>query len=149
MPEEMIDQFIKYLRDNGYLVTRQRRRIAEIIFSTAGHLSVEDIQNLLRQKKISASIASIYRTLDVLIKSGLVVQHRFGKRFKRFEAVREDKHHDHLICVRCGRVLEFKNDSIENLQLEVAREHGFTITNHKLDIYGYCNKCRDKINVPT
>lgn len=142
MPEDLTEQFIKYLRDNGYLVTRQRRRIAEIIFSSNGHLSVEDIQNLLRQKKISASIASIYRTLDVLIKSNLVVQHRFGKRFKRFEAVQKDKHHDHLICTRCGKVLEFKNEAIEDLQSKVARDNDFVITNHKLDIYGYCSKCR-------
>ncbi|OGG05219.1 MAG: hypothetical protein A3F83_08540 [Candidatus Glassbacteria bacterium RIFCSPLOWO2_12_FULL_58_11] len=141
MPEDLTDTFIKFLRDEGYLVTRQRRRIAEIIFTTVGHLSVEDIQNILRQRKISASIASIYRTLDVLIKSGLVVQHRFGKRFKRFEAARQDQHHDHLICNNCGKVMEFKNDTIEELQRQVAKEHSFVITNHKLDIYGHCSKC--------
>ena len=144
MAEDLNEQFIKYLRDNSYLVTRQRKRIAEILFNTAGHLSVEDIQTLLRQKKISASIASIYRTLEVLIKSNLVVQHRFGKRFKRFEAVRRDKHHDHLVCLHCGKVLEFKNDIIENLQIEVAREHNFNIINHKLDIYGFCSKCKSR-----
>jgi Fur family ferric uptake transcriptional regulator len=141
MSKDLNERFLKFLRDNGYLVTRQRRRIAEVIFISKGHLSVEDIQALLRERKISASIASIYRTLDVLIKSGLVVQHRFGKRFKRFEALREDKHHDHLICTNCNKVLEFKNDAIEKLQLQVAREHNFTITTHKLDIYGLCSKC--------
>lgn len=144
MPEDLTDQFIKFLRENGYLVTRQRRRIAEIIFNTPGHLSVEDTQNLLRQKKVSASIASIYRTLDVLIKSDLVVQHRFGKRFKRFEAVRHDQHHDHIICVSCGKVMEFKNDKIEELQQMVAKEHKFEITSHKLDIYGKCRSCQNK-----
>ena len=69
------------------------------------------------------------------------MQHRFGKRFNRFEAVREDKHHDHLVCIRCNKVFEFKNDSIEELQLKVAKEHNFVITNHKLDIYGLCAKC--------
>ena len=141
MPEDLNDRFLKFLRENGYLVTRQRRRIAEVIFNSKGHLSVEDIQSLLRQKKISASIASIYRTLEVLIKSDLVVQHHFGKRFKRFEAIREDKHHDHLICTRCNRVFEFKNDTIEDLQVKVAAEHNFVISNHKLDIYGLCSKC--------
>ena len=141
MPEDLNDRFLKFLRENGYLVTRQRRKIADVIFNSKGHLSVDDIQSLLRQKKISASIASIYRTLDVLIKSGLVVQHHFGKRFKRFEAVREDRHHDHLVCIRCNKVFEFKNDAIEELQLSVAKGHNFVITNHKLDIYGYCSKC--------
>ncbi|MEA1996001.1 MAG: Fur family transcriptional regulator [Gemmatimonadota bacterium] len=142
--EDLYDKFIKYLRENGYLVTRQRRRIAEIIFTTSGHLSVEDIQELLRKKNTSASIASIYRTLDVMIKSSLIVQHRFGKRYKRFEAVRRDTHHDHMVCVRCGRVFEFKNDTIESLQEEVAKENDFVITSHKLDIYGHCTKCRDR-----
>ena len=141
MSKDLNDRFLKFLRDNGYLVTRQRRRIAEVIFISKGHLSVEDIQALLRERKISASIASIYRTLDVLIKSGLVVQHRFGKRFKRFEALREDKHHDHLICTNCNKVLEFKNDAIEKLQFQVAKEYNFAITTHKLDIYGLCSKC--------
>ena len=141
MSKDLNDRFLKFLRDNDYLVTRQRRRIAEVIFISKGHLSVEDIQVLLRERKISASIASIYRTLDVLIKSGLVVQHRFGKRFKRFEALREDKHHDHLICTNCNKVLEFRNDAIEKLQFQVAKEHNFTITTHKLDIYGLCSKC--------
>jgi Fur family ferric uptake transcriptional regulator len=145
MPVDLTDQFIKFLRDEGYLVTRQRRRIAEVIFTTPGHLSVEDIQDLLRHRKVSASIASIYRTLDVMIKSGLVVQHRFGKRFKRFEAVRKDQHHDHLICTVCGKVIEFKNDTIETLQLRVAKEHDFFIANHKLDIYGRCGKCKNKV----
>ena len=144
MPVDLTDQFIKFLRDEGYLVTRQRRRIAEVIFTTPGHLSVEDIRNLLRQRKVSASIASIYRTLDVLIKGGLVVQHRFGKRFKRFESIRLNQHHDHLICNTCGKVIEFRNDTIETLQMQVAKEHGFTITNHKLDIYGRCSKCKSK-----
>ena len=144
MPVDLTDQFIKFLRDEGYLVTRQRRRIAEVIFTTPGHLSVEDIQSLLRQRKVSASIASIYRTLDVLIKSGLVVQHRFGKRFKRFESIRQDQHHDHLICTSCGKVIEFKNNSIETLQLRVAKERDFVITNHKLDIYGCCSKCKNR-----
>ena len=140
--QDLTEKFISYLRENGYLITRQRKRIAEIIFNTPGHLSVEDIQGLLRKNKVSASIASIYRTIDVMIKSELVVQHRFGKRFKRFEAVRQEKHHDHLVCIRCGKVFEFSNQEIENLQLEVARERDFTITSHKLDIYGYCSKCR-------
>ena len=141
MAEDLSARFLKFLRDNGYLVTRQRRRIAEMIFDSKGHLSVEDVQDLLRQRKISTSIASIYRTLDVMIRSGLVVQHRFGKRFKRFEAVREDKHHDHLICTSCNKVMEFKNNAIEKLQVEVARKHDFVIANHKLDIYGLCSKC--------
>ncbi len=144
MPVDLTDQFIKFLRDEGYLVTKQRRRIAEIIFTTPGHLSVEDIRNLLRQRKVSASIASIYRTLDVLIKGGLVVQHRFGKRFKRFESIRQGQHHDHLICTACGKVIEFKNSAIETLQLQVAKEHDFLITNRKMDIYGRCSKCKNR-----
>ncbi|MEA2064136.1 MAG: Fur family transcriptional regulator [Gemmatimonadota bacterium] len=142
MPENLNKQFLKFLRENGFLVTRQRRRIAEVIFSSKGHLSVEDIQDLLRKRKISASIASIYRTLDVMVQSGLVVQHRFGKRFKRFEAARMDNHHDHLVCIHCNKVFEFRNDTIEKLQVQVAAEHGFEITSHKLEIYGYCSKCK-------
>lgn len=144
MPERLTLQFIKFLRSRGYLITRQRRKIAETVFSTPGHFSVEDIHDLLQRNKVSASKPSIYRTLDVLIKSGLVVQHRFGKRFKRFESIRQDQHHDHLICTSCGKVIEFKNNSIETLQLRVAKERDFVITNHKLDIYGCCSKCKNR-----
>jgi len=144
MPDDLSGQFIKFLRGSGYSVTRQRKKIAELVFSTPGCLSVEEIQSLLRQEKVPASAASVYRTLDILLKSNLVREHCYGKRFKMYETVRRDQHRDHLICTSCRRVMKFKNNIIEDLQLQVAGNHGFVITNHKLDIYGHCNKCRLK-----
>ncbi len=144
MSDNNTERFIRYLRDNGYLVTRQRIEIAEVIFNTQGHLGVDDIWILLPQNEVSVSYASIYRTLDVLVKSELVIQHRFSKCFRGFEAVRQDLHHDHLICTSYGKVVEFGNDKIEELQQLVAREFEFKIITHKLEIYGRCNKCRGK-----
>ncbi len=144
MPERLTLQFIKFLRSRGYLITRQRRKIAETVFSTPGHFSVEDIHDLLQRNKVSASKPSIYRTLDVLIKSGLVVQYRIGRRFNRFIIVRHDQHYDHLICTKCGKVMEFKNDTIEEQWSQVAKDHGFVITNPRLEIFGFCKKCRVK-----
>ena len=80
-------QFIDFLQNEGYLVTSQRKKIAETIFSIHAHMSIEDIQRELHRRKEKASTATIYRTLDVLVKSGLAVQHRFGKRFKRYKSV--------------------------------------------------------------
>lgn len=144
MSDNNTERFIKYLRDKGYLVTRQRIEIAEVIFNTQGHLSADDIMNLLPQNEVSVSYTSIHRTLKVLVKSELVIQHHLGKRFKRFEAVRQDLRYGRLICASCGKVVEFRNDKIEELQQLVIRELEFKIITHKLEIYGRCSKCRGK-----
>jgi Fur family ferric uptake transcriptional regulator len=87
-------------------------------------------------------LATIYRTLSLLTKSGLAAELDFGDGQKRYEHKYMHSHHDHMICTECGKIIEFNHPLIEQFQEEVATRNGFTITSHKLDIFGICNECR-------
>ena len=126
----LLDRFHRYLRDHRQPVTRQRDLVAEAVFHSDDHLSVD--------------LATIYRTLDVLVRSGLVRAHDFGQGFKRYEPMPAQAHHEHLICVRCGRVDEFSNERLERMLPIIADEHSFQHQRHRVEIYGVCRDCQRK-----
>ncbi len=121
--------------------TAQRRVIAQAIRDYAGHPDAETIFHLARQIDPHLGIATVYRTLKLFAEKGLVDRHDFGDGRARYE-VTPEVHHDHLICVRCGKVVEFTRERIEELQEEVAREEGFELLDHRLELYGLCGECR-------
>ena len=121
--------------------TAQRRVIAQAIRDNTGHPDAETIYHLARQIDPHLGIATVYRTLKLFAEKGLVDRHDFGDGRARYE-VAPESHHDHLICVRCGQVVEFARDRIEELQVEVAREEGFELLDHRMELYGLCGECR-------
>ena len=125
-------------------MTRQRQRIAEVVFSSPDHLSVDEIEQRLRRDRAKIGKATIYRTLDLLVRSKLVEELDFGEGFKRYEHrfTREPVHH-HLVCLGCGTVSEFESTDITRIEAEVATEHGFRPTRHRLVIYGLCRTCQE------
>ena len=120
--------------------TPQRRVIAQAIQDNANHPDAETVYHLARQIDPHLGIATVYRTLKLFAERGLVDRHDFGDGRTRYE-VAPDIHHDHLICVRCGNVVEFSNTSIESLQEQVADRHGFELLDHRLELYGVCAQC--------
>lgn len=140
----LLDRFHRYLRDHRQPVTRQRDLVAEAIFHSDDHLSVDQIQRQLNQQGEAVGLATIYRTLDVLVRSGLVRAHDFGQGFKRYEPMPAQAHHEHLICVRCGRVDEFSNERLERMLPILADEHSFQHQRHRVEIYGVCRDCQRK-----
>ena len=136
------DAFRTYLREHNLPVTAQRVAIADIILGTDRHLSAEDIANELKAQGSNAGTATVYRTLEVLVKSGLVVERDFGEGFKRFEASRGVPHHEHLICTSCGRVTEFRDERLERMTTVLAETHDYTRQRHRLVIHGLCGNCR-------
>ncbi len=134
--------FGRYLRDQGLPVTQQREAVADAVFASDEHLSVDDIERRLRDGGERIGKATIYRTLDLLVKSRLVQEHDFGEGFKRYEhRLSRQPDHDHLICLECGGVTEVKSPELHGLQERVARETGFRPSRHKLEIYGLCQAC--------
>lgn len=131
----------KYLSEKGLKSTRQRHLIVDSFFETPGHWSVEDVWSKVRLADARVSVATVYRTMKLLAECGLAHARNFGDGQTRYEAAAGRKHHDHLICTRCGTILEFENNRIEAMQDAVARKHGFKVTSHKLEIYGLCRKC--------
>ena len=141
---ELLGEFRRYLREHGLPVTTQREQVAETVLASRGHLSVEEIEQQLRGRGLHIGKATVYRTLDILARSGMITERDFGEGFRRYERVPGHPHHEHLICTRCGKVIEFTNDRLERLKALVAEEYGFQHHHHRLDIYGLCRECQLK-----
>ncbi len=139
---DLANRFRHYLQDRRLPRTRQRDRIAEIVFASETHPSAADIQRTLAQGDDHVGTATVYRTLELLIASGLVRGHDFGDGFKRYEATPLQQGHEHLICVRCGTVVEFTNDRLERMLPIISDEHAFVHQRHHVEIYGLCRACR-------
>jgi Fur family ferric uptake transcriptional regulator len=127
----------RYMAQHGLKSTRQRALIIDTFFQASGHLSVEELWAQVRERDAKVSV---YRTMKLLSQSGLAHARNFGDGQTRYEEVGE--HHDHLICTQCGAIVEFEDDRIESLQDRVARQHGFLVTSHKMELYGLCAKCQ-------
>ena len=139
----LLERFRRYLRDHQLPVTRQRDQIASVVLSADGHLTVDEIERILRDRNVRVGTATVYRTLDVLVQAGVARAHNFGERFKRYEpAPAQEQHHEHLICERCGKVMEFTNERLERMIPIIADEHSFQVRRHRLELYGLCRECR-------
>lgn len=138
-----IGRYKDYLARNGLKSTIQRDLIVEEFIRSKGHKSAEELYSILRATHSSIGLATVYRTLRILTLAGLAKERRFNDGFIRYELAGPEKsHHDHLVCVSCGKVVEFENDHIEDMQNKVAASHGFRTLDHKLEIYGYCEACQ-------
>lgn len=132
------------LKKVGLKVTLPRLKILEILEkSKEHHLSAEDIYRILLDSGDDIGLATVYRVLTQFEDAGLVVRHHFESGQSVFE-MDHGAHHDHLVCVKCGWVEEFVDDIIEKRQEEIAKQAGYTITDHSLNIYGICEKCQEK-----
>ena len=135
--EPYVAIFGRYLRERGLPVTQQRTAVAKAVFSSPGHQSVEDLEAVLRANGVRLGKATIYRTLDLLVQSGLVEEHDFGEGFKRYEPLlSRDPVHHHLVCIESGEVIEFRHEEVHRIVEETAARHGFRPTHHKLVIFG-------------
>lgn len=129
------------IRKAGLKVTLPRVKILEILEnSDARHVSAEDVYKELLANGEEIGLATVYRVLTQFEGAGLVERHQFDGGHSVFELNRGD-HHDHMVCIQCGTVEEFYDDSIEKRQQEIARKKGFEISDHSLVIYGICKNC--------
>jgi Fur family ferric uptake transcriptional regulator len=134
--------FGRYLREQGLPVTQQREAVAEVVFSSDGHLSVDEIERKLRENGERIGKATVYRTLDLLVRSNLVAELDFSEGFKRYEhRLSREPQHEHLICEECGKVNEFRSEEVLAIEKSISAEHGFRPSRHKLEIYGLCSEC--------
>jgi Fur family transcriptional regulator, ferric uptake regulator len=136
----------RYMAERGLKSTRQRSLIIDTFFGEGGHLSVEELWAKVRQQDNRVSVATVYRTMKLLSECGLAHARNFGDGQTRYEAAVGKHHHDHLICTRCGTIIEFENDRIEAMQDAVARKHGFRVTSHKMELYGLCRACQRAVD---
>ncbi len=137
-----LSAFRTYLRDQNLPVTLQRLAIADVVLSATDHLSAEEVATAVRARGSNVGTATVYRTLDVLIASGLVVERDFGEGFRRFEPARDVPQHEHLLCTSCGAVIEFRDERLDRITTLHAEAHGFARQRHRLVIYGVCAECQ-------
>ena len=131
-----------WLEERGLKHSRQRDVIVEAFYEMGGHVPVDGLVQRVRAADARVSVATVYRTMKLLAECGLAVPRRFDDGQTRYEPASDRAHHDHLICTGCGRIVEFENEKIEDLQVRVARSHGFEVESHKLELYGRCERCR-------
>ena len=144
MKQPATEKLTAYIAGQGLKSTRQRDRILEIFVAAGRHLSAEELYLLVRKTDGGIGYATVYRTLRLLADAGLAHERRFADGIIRFEYAATEGHHDHLICTRCGRIIEFENEQIEALQEIVAKKNRFLVQSHRLELYGLCELCRKK-----
>ena len=140
---DRLTQFRHWIKEQGLKATSQREDIAQVFFSTDRHISVEELYSEVRRLNPRVGYATVYRTMKLLKECGLAEERHFADGQARFEKLEDERHHDHIICERCGRIIEFTQPQIERLQEEVAQRFGFVATTHKMEIYGICKDCRE------
>jgi len=133
-----------FIKARGLRQSGRRDRVVETFLSQNRHVSAEELLTQVRLKDPRVGLTTVYRTLKLLTESGLAVERKFNRQVSTFEPTRLGQHHDHLICLRCGRIVEFENKNIETLQEDMARKRGFIITHHVLDLYRTCRDCSQK-----
>ncbi len=134
----------KHLSEHHMKVTKERNIILRSFLAASRHVTAEELHTLVKKKHPGVGLATVYRTLALFCACGLAEQRQFGDGHTRYELTYNVKHHDHMICTHCHRIIEFENEAIEALQNEMAVKHHFAIHNHKLEIYGHCWECTKK-----
>jgi Fur family ferric uptake transcriptional regulator len=132
---------VKQLRDTGIKITQHKLAILEL-FAEHKHLDAFKIAKTLQNKGIEISLATIYRILSSFEEHKIITKHNFGNEHANYELAVSNEHHDHLICLKCSKVIEFVSDEIEELQLQIAKQNNFEVKSHTLNLYGLCSECK-------
>jgi len=137
-----ISQFKDSLRADRLKFTPQRLSVLEEIISNESHRECEKIYLALTKRGSNVSRATVYRTMDILVKNGFARKIEFGDGRARYESKINSQHHDHLVCTSCGRIVEFLNQDIEDIQEQIAKDYHFKLQRHIHQLFGICKKCR-------
>lgn len=139
-----IEHFQETLQGLGKRLTDERRALMRTICSIDGHFRPEDVERMLAEQGYAISLPTVYRNLPVLIEAGIIrrTDAQDAQAGSQYEHIWGHEHHDHLVCVRCRKVIEFQYPAIDELQEVVAKQHGFALMNHRLELLGVCAGCR-------
>lgn len=146
--DKEIARFQDFLQEQGLKLTGERTALVREIFAIHYHFEADELLFKMKEKNVKISRATVYRTLELLVKSGMVRRVHLGEDHYHYEHVRGNSHHDHLICTTCGSVIEFNDPDLQRRQLEICEKKKFTPTFHNLQILGLCDSCRRKGEQP-
>ena len=131
-----------YIRSKNMKRSEQRQLILDVFLKTEKHLAAEELYELVKKKNPSVGYATIYRTMNLFSDAGLCRELRVEDGITRYEHLYNHKHHDHLICIECGKIIEIESPEIEALQEKIAKKNGFILKKHQLELYGLCRDCK-------
>ncbi len=135
-------QFLNYLKKQGLKWTRERERVFQEASAMEGHFEAEELAYRLRKKGSRISKATVYRTLPLLVKAGLIKEVIHGEKHHHYEHNHEENRHDHLICLKCGKIVEFENESLREIEGKICERHQFRPEKIVIEIFGYCKACQ-------
>src|SRR5258708_24097650 len=138
---KLLEGFRRHLAEHNLPATQQRLGVAEAVFFAGEHVSGEEVGRRVA-KRVAVGTATIYRTLDLLVRAGLAKEHEFGEGFKRYEPLAPGQAHEHCICSSCGQVTEFANDRLERMIALLAEEGAVRPHHHRLEIYALSPSCQ-------
>jgi len=139
-----LEVFREFLEQKGMRSTPEREAILTEVFAHHDHFDVEELIMRLRHQGLRISRASVYRTMPLLVESGLVQEVFFEDGHMHYEHIYGHEHHCHLRCLGCRKIIEFRNGAVEEVEKRIGQDQQFEITGHKLEIYGYCQACQEK-----
>ena len=150
VPNEMIAKLQERIRVEArkrkVRWTTQRQLIVEHFLFAAEHITADELQARVRQFDPTVGAATVYRTLNLLGEIGAAQRVRFGSGSAAYEPALDRAHHDHLICLACGSVVEFEDERIEARQRKIAQEHGYILRHHRLEMFGLCPNCQKRVD---
>ena len=135
------EKFEKFTAQKGLRKTEQRYKVLDTFLDTEKHVTIQELYDLVRDRHKGIGYATVARTVKLMCDSGVCRQVDFGEGALRYEHKYGHEHHDHLICVKCGRFEEIFSPKLEEIQQELVEKHGYIQQSHKLDIFGLCPRC--------
>jgi len=132
------------ISEEGLKATKQREEILNIFLNSSGHRSLAQIYAQVAKANPKIGYVTVYRTLKLLTRLGLATRRKFEDGETRYEPASEGSHHDHLICLGCGKIIEFEDQTLETLQRGIAQRYRFKISHHLMELYGRCEECRQQ-----
>lgn len=139
--EGILDRLRVDIKLNGLKNSKQREEILTVLYKSGTHLSPEEITHQIRAHDKNASISSVYRILSFLEKNGFITALETDKSGRRYEIAAKE-HHDHIICIHCGDIIEFVNPEIEQMQISITKELGAKLISHDMRLFVKCSKCQ-------
>ena len=140
--QKEVKQFCDFLKKKDLKLTPQRVRIAETVFSAHKHFTADQLYEWVKKVEPLVGKVTVYRTLEQLVESGMVDEFSLKKGVSTYEHVVGHDHHDHLLCVRCGKIEELSSPKLEKLKRDEAETRGYEVISHSLKIYGLCPACK-------
>jgi Fur family ferric uptake transcriptional regulator len=132
-----------FIKQHRLRWTVQRKTVLEVFLEMNGHVSVEELFEAVQKTDLSIGIATVYRTVALMVECGLARENISLNGGKSYEKLYREGHHDHLSCISCGKLVEFEHPLIEKLQLDVCQQHNFALSSHRMNLYGLCAICRE------